>query len=96
MRITPDKMNRLDGRVCFICGKYLLNYTAKDMTYLKIHSGSKTKAKPDQYHLFKCPNCSKIAHVRCWYDVGERKVKKGWFSKSEYILTCPSCGTDLS
>ena len=96
MRITPDKMNKLDGRVCFICGKYLLNYSEKDLSYLKIHTGAKTKAKPDQYHLFACPNCNKMAHKRCWYDTGEHKVKKGWFSKSEYILTCPSCGTVLS
>jgi len=89
-------MNKLDGRVCFICGKYLLNYTEKDLSYLKIHSGAKTKAKPDQYHLFACPNCNKMAHMRCWYDTGERKVKKGWFGKSDYILTCPSCGTEIS
>ncbi|TFG99883.1 hypothetical protein E4H12_01110 [Candidatus Thorarchaeota archaeon] len=96
MRITPDKMNKLDGRVCFICGKYLLNYTEKDMAYLKVHSGSTMKAKPNMYHLFSCPSCTKMAHKRCWYDVGEKKVKKGWFGKSEYILSCPSCGTDLS
>lgn len=96
MRITPDKMNKLDGRVCFICGKYLLNCTEKDLAYLQIHTGNKMKAKPDQYHLFSCPNCNKMAHVRCWYDVGERKVKKGWFGKSEYILTCPSCGIEIS
>ncbi|MGY5859220.1 MAG: hypothetical protein RTU63_07615 [Candidatus Thorarchaeota archaeon] len=96
MRITPDKMNKLDGRVCFICGKYLLNYSERDMAYLKIHSGSTQKAKPDQYHLFSCTNCNKIAHMKCWYNVGERKVKKGWFGKTEYILTCPNCGIDLS
>lgn len=96
LRIMPDKMNKLDGRVCFICGKYLLNYTEKDLSYLQIHSGSKTKARPDQYHLFACTSCNNIAHMRCWYDVGERKVKKGWFGKGEYILTCPSCGTALS
>ncbi|TFG32478.1 hypothetical protein EU527_10000 [Candidatus Thorarchaeota archaeon] len=28
--------------------------------------------------------------------MGEKKVKKGWFSKSEYQLTCPSCSTILS
>ena len=96
MRINPDKMNKLDGRVCFICGKYLLNYTENDMAYLKVHSGSIMKAKPNMYHLFACPSCDNIAHKRCWYDVGERKVKKGWFGKSEYILSCPGCGTDLS
>jgi len=96
LRIMPDKMNKLDGRTCFICGKYLLNNTEKDLAYLKVHSGSPMKAKPKMYHLFPCPHCDKIAHKRCWYDVGERKVKKGWFGKSEYILSCPSCGTDLS
>ena len=96
MRITPDKMNKLDGRVCFICGKYLLNCSENDLAYLKVHTGSSRKAKPNMYHLFSCPNCNKMAHKRCWYDVAERKVKKGWFGKSEYILTCPSCGTDLS
>lgn len=96
MKITPDKMNKLDGRTCFICGKYLLNNSEKDLAYLKIHSGSTMRAKPKMYHLFPCPHCNKIAHKRCWYDVGERKIKKGWFGKSEYILSCPSCGTDLS
>ncbi|TFG34315.1 hypothetical protein EU527_04185 [Candidatus Thorarchaeota archaeon] len=96
MRITPEKMRKLDGRTCFICGKYLLNYSENDLAYLEVHSGSSVKAKPNKYFLFPCPNCSKIAHLRCWYDIGEKKVKKGWFSKSEYQLTCPSCKTILS
>ena len=64
MRITPDKMNKLDGKVCFICGRYLLNWSSKDLAYLKVHTETKTKAKPDMYHLFACPNCGKIAHKR--------------------------------
>ncbi len=96
MRIMPEKMNKLDGRTCFICGNYLLNNSEGDLAYLKVHSGSTMKAKPNMYHLFACPHCNKIAHKRCWYDRGERKIKKGWFSKSEYILTCLSCGTDIS
>ena len=96
MRLTPEKMRKLDGRTCFICGNYLLNYSESDMAYLEVHTGGSTKAKPNKYFLFSCPNCNKIAHLRCWYDHGEKKVKKGWFSKSEYQLTCPSCKTILS
>lgn len=95
MRITPDKMNKLDGRMCFICGKYLLNNSPDDLAYLKIHTGGTSKVKPDTYYLFSCPNCEKIAHKRCWYNVGERKKRKGFFGK-EWQLICPSCGYVLS
>ena len=95
MRITPDKMNKLDGRTCFICGKYLLNNTPDDLTYLKVHTGGTMKVKPDTYHLFQCPNCNKLAHKRCWYNVGERKKRKGFFGK-EWQLICPGCGHILS
>ncbi len=96
MRLTPEKMQKLDGRTCFICGKYLLNYSEDDMAYLEVHTGSPVKAKPNKYFLFSCPECNKIAHLRCWYDVGEKKIKKGWFKKSEYQLICPSCKSVLS
>ena len=89
-------MRKLDGRTCFICGKYLLNYTESDIAYLEVHSGDSVKARPNKYYLFSCPNCNKIAHLRCWYDIGEKKIKKGWFGKSEYQLTCPSCNSVLS
>ena len=95
LRITPAKMNKLDGRTCFVCGKYLLNYTSNDLTYLKVHSGQATKAKPDMYHLFSCPNCNSLAHKRCWYNVGENKKRKGLFGK-EWQMYCPSCGHTLS
>lgn len=96
MRITPDKMNKLDGKVCFICGRYLLNWSSKDLAYLRVYTGKKEKARPDKYYLFACPNCNKIAHKRCWYDVGERKIKKGFFRKPDWNLVCPSCGTSLA
>ncbi|RDE17189.1 MAG: hypothetical protein C4K48_00225 [Candidatus Thorarchaeota archaeon] len=96
MRITPEKMNKLDGKVCFICGRYLLNWTDNDLAYLKVHTGTKAKASPDMYHLFACPSCGKIAHKRCWYDIGEKKIKRGWFKKPDWRLTCPSCGTALA
>ena len=95
MRITPEKMNKLDGRTCFICGKYLLNYTSDDLAYLKVYTGGTSKIKPDTYYLFSCPNCNKLAHKRCWYTVGERKKRKGFFGK-EWQLFCPSCGHVLS
>ncbi|MHA2360019.1 MAG: hypothetical protein ACXAB5_07080, partial [Candidatus Thorarchaeota archaeon] len=95
MRITPDKMNKLDGKTCFICGKYLLNYSWNDLTHLKVHTGRPMKAKPDKYHLFSCPNCQNLAHKRCWYNVGERKTRKGFFGK-EWQMLCPSCGHILS
>lgn len=89
-------MQKLDGKVCFICGRYLLNWSDKDLAYLKVHTGTKTKAKPDMYHLFACPNCGKMAHKRCWYDVGEKKIRKGFFKKPNWRLTCPSCAAILS
>jgi ribosomal protein S27E len=96
MRITPDKMNKLDGKVCFICGRYLLNWSTKDLTYLRVYTGKREKARPDKYYLFACPNCNKIAHKRCWYDVGEKKIRKGFFRKPDWNLVCPSCGTSLA
>ena len=88
-------MNKLDGRICFICGKYLLNQTENDLAYMRVHTGGSMKSKPDKYYLFACPNCNKIAHKRCWYNVGEKKSRKGWFGK-EWQLRCPDCGHVLS
>lgn len=95
MRITPNKIGRLDGRTCFICGKYLLNTTGDDMAYLPVHTGKSVRAEPERYYLFSCPNCESTAHKRCWYNVGEQKFRKGWFGK-EWQLICPSCGHVLS
>ncbi|MFX1484682.1 MAG: hypothetical protein ACFFCP_16015, partial [Promethearchaeota archaeon] len=95
LRITPDKMNKLDGKTCFICGNYLLNYSGNDFAYLKVHTGRTTKARPDQYFIFACPNCQSYAHKRCWYNVGERKTRKGFFGK-EWQMVCPSCGHIIS
>ena len=95
MRLTSEKLNKLDGRTCFICGKYLLNYTAKDMAYMKVYSGKGSKIRPDMYHLFTCPNCENIAHKRCWYDVADRKSRKGFFGK-EWQMFCPKCGHTIS
>jgi hypothetical protein len=95
LRLTIEKMNKLDGRTCFICGRYLLNYTSDDLAYLKVFSGRGEKVKPDQYHLFSCPNCENMAHKRCWYNVGERKTRKGFFGK-EWQMICPKCGHILS
>jgi DNA-directed RNA polymerase subunit RPC12/RpoP/predicted RNA-binding Zn-ribbon protein involved in translation (DUF1610 family) len=95
LRITPDKMSRLDGKTCFICGKYLLNATSDDMAYIPVHTGESIRARPERYHLFACPNCGSTGHKRCWYNIGERKFRKGWFGK-EWQLACPSCGHVLS
>jgi hypothetical protein len=95
LRLSPEKMNKLDGKTCFICGKYLLNYSSDDLTYLKVYSGRGEKAKPDQYHLFSCPNCESMAHKRCWYNVGEQKKRKGFFGK-EWQMFCPKCGHAIS
>ncbi|MGY5875639.1 MAG: hypothetical protein RTU30_07830 [Candidatus Thorarchaeota archaeon] len=95
MRVTPDRIGKFDGKTCFICGKYLLNYTSNDMAWLLLPAGNKQKAKPDKYFLFSCPNCKEMGHKRCWYDFGEIKKRKGWFG-SQYTLHCPSCGQRLS
>ncbi len=95
MKMSLKRIGELDGKTCFICGKYLLNYASKDMAYQQIFSGGSQKARPERYHLFGCPNCGKVAHKRCWYDVGERKVKKGWFKK-EWRLACPSCQHEIA
>lgn len=95
MRVPVSRLNQFDGKTCFICGKYLLNYTSDDLAWLPLPGNNKVKAKPDKYHLFQCPNCNKYAHKRCWYDVGEIKSRKGWFS-AMWTLHCPSCGTKLS
>jgi len=96
VRVSVEKMGKLDGKTCFICGKYLLNNSTNDLAYLQLPSGSTQRAKPDKYYLFECPNCGKVAHKRCWYDVGEQKIKKGWFRGSDWRMACPSCGLQLS
>jgi hypothetical protein len=88
-------MNKLDGKTCFICGKFLLNSTEDDMAYLPVHTGKSMRARPDRYYLFTCPNCQSTGHKRCWYNVGERKSRKGWFGK-EWQMICPNCGHVLS
>jgi predicted RNA-binding Zn-ribbon protein involved in translation (DUF1610 family) len=89
-------MNDLDGKTCFICGRYLLNNSLKDLAYMEVHTGSSAKAKPDKYFLFTCPSCGKTAHKRCWYDVGERRSKDGLFGKTLWRFECPSCHQVLS
>ena len=96
MRVTPDKMGKLDGQKCFICGRYLLNNTNEDLAYTQVHTGAKVKAKPDTYYLFSCPNCQKTGHKRCWYDVAEKTIKEGWFGKKQWRLECPGCHQILS
>ena len=96
MRLAVDKMDSLDAKTCFICGNYLLNNTPSDLAYVPVHTGRAVRAKPDKYFLFTCPNCSKTGHKRCWYNVGENKIKKGWFKKPEWQLSCPSCGFVIS
>lgn len=95
MRITPDKMKELEAKTCFICGRYLLNSTGNDTAYIPVHSGGSVKARPEKYYLFSCPNCQSTGHKRCWYDVGERRYRKGWFGK-EWQLICPNCRHVLS
>ena len=96
MRVGASGLAAYDGVVCFICGRYILNNRTRDLAYLHLPTGKSTKARPDKYYLFECPNCHKIAHKRCWYDVGERKEKKGWFGKTTWRLVCPSCGTEIA
>ncbi|NHJ15173.1 MAG: hypothetical protein EAX95_15940 [Candidatus Thorarchaeota archaeon] len=96
MRIPVSKISQFDGKTCFICGKYLLNNTADDLAYQHLPNGKSIKAMPDKYYLFSCPNCGKVAHKRCWYDIGEQKQKKGWFGKKEWKLICPGCKQQLS
>ncbi|MHA2163986.1 MAG: hypothetical protein ACXABF_16345 [Candidatus Thorarchaeota archaeon] len=96
MKVPPDRISKFDGKTCFICGKYLLNNSVKDLAYLPVHTGKSVMAKPDKYFLYPCPNCSKVAHKRCWYNHGEKKRKKGFFGKSKWQLQCPSCGHVLS
>lgn len=93
MRITLDKMNRLDGQVCFICGRFLLNYEEGDIAYMEIVVGGATKAKPERYHLFECPSCGKMGHKRCWYEHAQKQVGGGIFRASKgWQMNCPSCG----
>lgn len=89
-------MNNLNGKTCFICGRYLLNNSLDDLAYLEVHTRAPAKAKPDKYFLFTCPSCGKTAHKRCWYDTGEKKSKKGIFAKTEWQAECPSCHQILS
>ena len=96
MKAPADSISKFDGKTCFICGKYLLNNSEKDLAYLPVHTGKSVLAKPDKYFLYPCPNCSKVAHKRCWYNHGEKKHKKGFFSKSKWQLQCPKCGHVLS
>jgi hypothetical protein len=97
LKIPVSKLSQFDGKTCFICGKYLLNNTPNDLAYLVLPTGKTMKAKPDKYFLFTCPNCDKIGHKRCWYNVGEQKHKRGWlFGKTEWKLQCPGCGQQLS
>ncbi|TFG14183.1 hypothetical protein EU537_04485 [Candidatus Thorarchaeota archaeon] len=96
MRVQPERIGAFDGKLCFICGSYLLNNKPSDLAYAPVHTGRQVKAQPERYYLFQCPNCNKIAHKRCWYDVGEKKHKDGWFGPTRWQLECPSCGETLS
>lgn len=96
MRLSVDKIGKLDGKTCFICGKYLLNNTSGDLAYIRLGNGTSTKARPDKYFLFRCPNCQRIAHKRCWYEHGEKKIKKGWFRSPDWQFVCPGCGHVMS
>jgi ribosomal protein S27E len=97
LKVPIEKIRKYDGETCFICGKYLLNNTHKDLAYLEVHTGSTVRAIPDKYYLFTCPSCGKIGHKRCWYDYAEKRVNKSWFGlKYDWQLVCPSCGVQLS
>ncbi|MEM4735847.1 MAG: hypothetical protein QXS20_09055 [Candidatus Thorarchaeota archaeon] len=86
-------MNRLDGQTCFICGKYLLNYTPGDLAYEQIVLGGPRKAKPERYHLFQCPGCGRIGHKRCWYEHADKPVGAGLFRGPKgFEMKCPICG----
>ncbi|MBD3406963.1 MAG: hypothetical protein GF411_12670 [Candidatus Lokiarchaeota archaeon] len=96
MKLSINKIGKLDGKTCFICGKYLLNNTSGDLAYIRLGNGQSMKAKPDKYYLFRCPKCSRIGHKRCWFDHGEKKIKRGWFKSPDWQLVCPGCGSVLS
>lgn len=89
-------MDRFKDKTCFICGRLLLDYTPADFAYVPNVAGKSIKAKPEKYHLYPCPECNEVAHKRCWHKHGETQYKKGFFSKSEFQLKCPSCGRELS
>ncbi len=96
MRVSIERMKDFDGKTCFICGEFLLNNRRKDLAYHEVHTGRSRLMKPERYHLFACPNCGKIAHKRCWYDVGLQKVKKNFFMTAGWRLVCPSCGFEVA
>ncbi len=96
MRLSIEELDKLDGKTCFICGNYLLNYLNRDLAYQRVYSGKVVKMVPQRYFLFTCPNCGKTAHKRCWYDYAEVKVRGGLFRKKKWKLICPSCRTELS
>ncbi|MHA1770555.1 MAG: hypothetical protein ACTSYL_04995 [Candidatus Thorarchaeota archaeon] len=74
----------------------MLKYNIQDLAYAETHTGRSVKAKPERYYLFACPNCGRIAHKRCWYNVAEQRVKKGLFGTKGYRLVCPSCGYEVA
>ncbi len=93
MRIGVDKLNRLEGQHCFICGKPLLSHRIDDLAYIPVIKGGSVKAKPERYYLFQCPSCNKIGHKRCWYDVADRPVGGGIiFGPKGREMKCPACG----
>ncbi|RLI49555.1 MAG: hypothetical protein DRO73_06040 [Candidatus Thorarchaeota archaeon] len=96
MRLTIDKIAELDGKTCFICGRYLLNNTRRDLAYAEVHTGRPVLLRPERYYLFACPNCGKIAHKRCWYEVADKKVKRSFFRTKGWKIVCPSCGFEIS
>jgi len=97
LRVTVDKMGKLDGQLCFICGRYLLNSGEGDLAYAEIIMGGPQKAKPERYHLFACPGCGKMAHKRCWYNVADKPLRGGLFSGPKgWEMKCPSCGHMIS
>ncbi len=96
MKYDVERLRELDGKVCFICGRYLLNYRNADLEYAEVHTGRPVRLRPERYHLFTCPSCGKTAHKRCWYNVGEKKVKKGLFRTQGWRLVCPSCGHEIA
>lgn len=95
MKLTPDRMDNFKDKTCFICGRDLLEYSQGDLAYVPNTTGRSVKHEPERYFLFPCPECGQVAHKRCWYERGEKKTRKGLFSK-EYQLQCPSCGHQLS
>ncbi len=95
MKVPLEMLAQYDQQTCFICGRYLLNWGYKDISWQRLPTGKSHKKRPERYALFACPNCGRLAHKRCWYDHADRPEKRGLFRKGPWKMVCPSCGVQI-